>query len=365
MNKFAGILVPLKILGILVCLYFFIVGVGGMGEAFKLFGVDFAKRLVEATENPFTALFIGILATSLVQSSSTSTSIIVGMVAGGALSLEGAIYMIMGANIGTSITSMLVSLGHVNRPAELQRAFAAASVHCCFNIFAVVLLFPLELATGYLQRLSTRCADLFEGMGGMRLSNPLKAATAPVIDALATLAFGNPVILLLLTVCLTFGMLVCIVKLLRGLVLHKLEAFFDRHLFRNWKRAMGFGLFFTVAVQTSSVPTALVVPLAGTGILRLGQVYPYCLGSNLGTTTTAMLAALATGNLFAIIAAFAHFLFNVTSVLLIWSIPFLRRIPLRAAERMGEYAAKRRIFPLLMIITIYFAIPGGALLLLR
>ena len=355
----------LKIAGIVAALYLFIVGVGGMGHAFKLFGVEFAERVLTATANPFTGLFIGILATSLVQSSSTSTSIIVGMVAGGALSVEGAIFMIMGANIGTSITSVLVSLGHIHRPQELRRAFSAASVHCFFNLTCVAILFPIEIATGFLGRTAKVCADAFTGLGGMRLSNPLKAATEPSVEAIAWLVRDHPILMLIVTIALTYGMLILIVKLLRSLVLKKLEYFFDTHLFANWRRAMLFGLVLTFAVQTSSVPTALVVPLAGAGVLRLIQVYPYCLGSNMGTTMTAMLAALATGQQTAVIAAFAHLLFNIVGILIIWPIPAIRAIPLRVAEKMGELAFRKRLVPVVALALIYFVIPALVLLIIR
>ncbi|MCC5808462.1 MAG: Na/Pi symporter [Opitutales bacterium] len=348
----------LKIVGIVFALYFFIVGVGGMGHAFKLFGVAFAEQLLAATSNPFKALCIGILATSLVQSSSTSTSIIVGMVAGGALSGQAAVFMIMGANIGTSITSMLVSLGHIHRKQELERAFSVASVHCFFNLSAVAILFPIEWKTGLLSRAASGSADLFAGLGGMRLSNPLKAATEPTIEAIAFLCMNNGWIMLIVTVSLTYGMLVCIVKLLRGMVLHRMEQFFDTHLFRNSGRAMAFGLLLTFAVQTSSVPTALVVPLAGAGILRLAQVYPYCLGSNMGTTMTAMLAALATGSDVAVKAAFAHLLFNILGILLIWPIPAVRRIPMKVAEFMGKRAHDNRYVPPAVILLLYFLVPA-------
>ncbi len=355
----------LKVAGIVAALYLFVVGVGGMGHAFQLFGANFAERVLMATANPFTGLFIGILATSLVQSSSTSTSIIVGMVAGGALSVEGAIFMIMGANIGTSITSVLVSIGHINRPQELRRAFSAASVHCFFNLTCVALLFPLEIMTGMLARLAGVSARIFEGVGGMRLSNPLKAATEPAIETIAWIVRDHPILMLIVTVVLTYSMLILIVKLLRSLVLKKLEYFFDTHLFANWRRAMLFGVILTFAVQTSSVPTALVVPLAGAGILRLIQVYPYCLGSNMGTTMTAMLAALATGSNIAVIAAFAHLLFNVIGILLVWPVPAIRAIPVRVAEYMGELAYRNRLVPVAALALIYFAIPAVVLLLIR
>ena len=91
----------------------------------KLLGGDFANTVMATTSNPLTALFIGILATTLFQSSSTTTSLIVGMVSGGALTLSGAIPMIMGANIGTTVTNTIISIGYINRDKEFQRAFSA------------------------------------------------------------------------------------------------------------------------------------------------------------------------------------------------------------------------------------------------
>jgi len=353
----AKLVVPAKMVAIVGAIYLFIVGVSGMGEAFGLFGRGFAEAVLDATGNPITGLFLGILATSLVQSSSTSTSIIVGMVAGGVITLEGAIPMIMGANIGTSITAMLVSIGHINRPAEFQRAFGAASSHMIFNLMAVVLLFPIEMATGMLATISTLAANLFENAGGMRLSNPLKAATAPMIKLLTAAVFGQAWLLLVVTVLLTFTMLVTIVKLLRSMVLAKVEVLFDRHIFRTWPRAMLFGLVLTVVVQTSSIPTSLVVPLAAAGVIKLGQVYPFNLGSNLGTTLTAVLAALATGNEVAITVAFSHVLFNIIGILAICAVPVIRRLPMRLAERLAVVGTRHRAVAVGVIFGVYFIVP--------
>jgi len=358
-------LVAAKIIGVFVCLYLFIVGVSGMGEAFKMFGGGFARMVFDATANPFAALMMGILATSLVQSSSTSTSIIVGMVAGDVLSVQAAIPMIMGANIGTTLTAMLVSLGHINRPLEFQRAFGAALLHLMFNLVAVAILFPLEITTGFLSTLATGGQGLFENVGGMRLTNPLKAATGPVIGLLEILAFGNAVLLLIITIVLTYAMLVGIVKLLRSLVLSRIESFFDKVLFLNWRRAMFFGFVLTVAVQSSSIPTALAIPLAGAGVLKLIQVYPFNLGANVGTTITAMLAALATGESAPVIAAFAHVIFNILGILLIWSIPPVRALPLRAAEYFARNGSHKRFLPVGVIAGVYFVIPLVFIILLN
>lgn len=351
-------LVVVRILAIIGSLYLFVVGVGGMGFAFKLFGREFTEQVLTTTAAPVVGLFIGVLATSLVQSSSTSTSVIIGVVAGGAITLEGAIPMIMGANIGTTLTSALVALGHINRPIEFRRAFSAASLHIIFNLLAVLILFPLELATGFLRRGATILAGIFQNVGGMQIADPLSAATDPAIELLAFIVGRHPIALLILTLLLTFAMLVSIVKLLRGLVLQKIEGFFDTHLFKNARRAMLFGLVLTVAVQTSSIPTSLVIPLAGAGVLRLVQVFPFSVGSNIGTTITAMLAALATANITAITVAFCHFLFNIFGLIFIWSIPPIRRIPLRLAEIVAEFTMRNRSIPVILIAMLFFIIPA-------
>ncbi len=347
----------IKILSIFVFLYLFIVGIGAMGHSFKLFGKEFSERILTTTSSPLVGLFIGILATSLVQSSSTTTSIVVGMVAGGAISIQGAIPIVMGANIGTTITNIIVSIGHITRKAEFRRAFAAAIMHDFFNLIAVAVLFPLELATGFLGRTASLLAQAFEGIGGMTVGSPLKAATKPAITFLAEIVSHQPVLLLILAVLLIFAVLAGIVKILRSLVLRKISTFFDEHLFKTAARAFLFGVVLTALVQSSSITTSLVIPLVGAGLLRLTQVFPYSLGANVGTTVTAMLAALSTANVAAITVAFAHLIFNLSGILIIWPIKKIRRLPIVMAEFAADTAIKNRFLPLVYILFIFFIIP--------
>jgi sodium-dependent phosphate cotransporter len=140
---------PLALVGLL---FAFFLGLDLMGLSFKLFGKGFAEMLIERTANPFVGLLVGILATSLVQSSSTTTSMTVGLVAAGALTIDGAIPIIMGANIGTSVTNTLVSMAQITRREEFRRAFAGATLHDFFNLLTVLILFPLELSFHVLRR---------------------------------------------------------------------------------------------------------------------------------------------------------------------------------------------------------------------
>lgn len=338
----------------LLLLYGFFVSIALMGDSFKFFGRGFAEQLLTTTSNPFVGLLIGILATSLVQSSSTITSMTVALVAGGALSVPGAIPLIIGANVGTSVTNSLVSLAHIGRPAEFQRAFAAATVHDFFNLSAVLILFPLELTTGFLGHAAAYLGRRFEAAGGLELVDPIGLVVDPATDFVAVVTSESGLLMLIIAVVLLFVTLTYLVSNLRVLVIARVEAFFDTILFKSAIRALLFGLILTVMVQSSSITTSLAVPLAGAGLLTLEQIFPFTLGANLGTTITAMLAAMVTGVENAVIVAFAHVLFNVFGVVIIWPI---RRIPMGLATFLAALSMRSRLIPIVYILTVFFLVP--------
>ena len=203
MNK--NILIFQKVVGVILSLYLFLVGINGLSSGIKQLGGDFAKGIMTATGDPFISLFIGILATTLFQSSSTTTSLIVGMVSGGAITLTGAIPMIMGANIGTTVTNTIVSIGHIKRGNEFKRAFAASTVHDFFNILAVLILFPLEIAFGLIEKTSTGLGTILFGSISTDevFKSPIKAAIKWGTKFLESLSFDNNGIYIFLSVLLT------------------------------------------------------------------------------------------------------------------------------------------------------------------
>jgi sodium-dependent phosphate cotransporter len=355
----------LQIVTLLALLYSFLVSIGLLGKAFKLFSGGFVGDLIQSAENPVVGLFEGILVTTLVQSSSTTTSLVVALVASGTMPVSAAIPVIMGANIGTSVTNTLVSLGHVARGREFERAFAASTIHDFFNITAVAILFPLQVTTDILGRMSTAMADAFGNVGGLTFASPLKLITGPVVSGIADRLHDHPWMLLILALVVMFGSLRYLVKVLRSLVLKRVEQFFDRTLFRNAAMAMTFGLVVTTLVQSSSITTSLAVPLAGAGLLTLRQIFPYTLGANVGTTVTAILAALSVGELSAVTVAFAHLLFNVLGIAIIWPIPAIRNIPLRASERFATVAAANPWVPFVYILVCFYALPFTVIWMLR
>ena len=365
-----------KIAAIFAILYLFLVSIGMIGTGFKGLGRGFAEQLMSSNAAPLIGLFIGILATSLIQSSSTTTSIVVGMVAAGTfgedpiLAVATAIPYIMGANIGTSITNTIVSLGHIANKNEFRRAFEASIVHDFFNALSVLILFPLQLYFGVISKTANWMASLFLGAGTFTFKSPVKMMTKPAVDAIKDFFKMQDIInhnwlLIFAALILLFISLRYLTVLIRSLVMERLEAFFDSHIFKTWLRAMAFGIFITILVQSSSITTSLVVPLAGAGILQLRQIFPYTLGANIGTTITALLASLVAGTHAPLAVAFGHLAFNIYGILLIWPIEKIRNIPIKMSEKFAAVAVRNRMIPIVYILVVFFLIPLTLIFIVR
>jgi sodium-dependent phosphate cotransporter len=358
-------------------LFLFLVGVNGLGGGFELVGEDLLDSFFAATENPFIGLMIGILATTLVQSSSVTTASIVGFVAAplNPLPVANAVPMIMGANIGTTVTNTVASLAHIGRKEEFRRAFAVATCHDFFNYMAVLVLLPLELATGYLRKSATALAGMLGGVGGADYDSPIKGAislgTHPLEWIAHTLGPTDgwaALILILLSGGLIFASLMSIVSLMRSAMKSRVEALVSKALGRTPLLAMAVGAIATVMVQSSSITTSLMVPLAGAGVLTLSQAFPVTLGANIGTTVTALLAALAATGEYAgagLTIALVHLLFNLSGTLLIYTWEPIRNIPLRMAQGMADLAIKSRGLAIAYVLVLFYLVPAAFALLNR
>lgn len=347
----------LRPLVFLAVLFAFFLAIDLLGLSFSLFGKGFSTMLVERTSNPFVGLFVGILATALVQSSSTTTSLTVALVAADALTVAGAIPIIMGANIGTSVTNILVSLGHMTRRTEFERAFAGASVHDLFNLLAVAVLLPFEIATGLLARSSIVLASAAGGIGGLELFDPIRTVIRPVSLAIAELLGRTPLLVLAAALVLLFVALKLLVDFLRAIMSGRAEQVLHRTLFRSATAAVTAGLVMTVMVQSSSITTSVMVPLVAAGVVTLEQVFPFTIGANIGTTVTAIIAALATGSAEALTVAFAHLLFNLAGAAILFVPPPTRAIPLALARALGRMAVRNRIYGILYVLIVFFILP--------
>lgn len=348
--------------------YAMLLAVGMIGSGFKTATGGQAKELFAFASNPFLGLIIGTVCTALIQSSSTVTSIIVGLVAGG-LPVGTAIPMIMGANIGTTITNTLVSMGHVRDKQEFRRAFEAATVHDFFNLFAVMLFLPLEIMTGVLEKVSNAIAQFMAGGTSMSMKgvNFIKPLTKPVIGAAKNLFSFLPaelggIALIIFGVVIIFMAITYLGKLLRRLMVGRAREILHAAIGRNASSGIFSGALVTVLVQSSSTTTSLMVPLVGSGVFTMRDIYPFTLGANIGTCVTALLAATAVSGAFGVFAlqiALVHLLYNTLAVAVIFGIGILRELPPRCAEWLAGVACCRKRYAISYVLGAFFVFPAG------
>jgi sodium-dependent phosphate cotransporter len=355
----------LKWMQLLFLIYIILLAVSVIGDGFKLATGEHATALFEFAQNPLLGLIIGMTATALIQSSSTVTSIIVAMVAGG-LPIGIAIPMVMGANIGTSITNTIVSLGHITNKNEFQRAFSAATVHDFFNMLCVLIFLPLEIAFGFLEKISS---TVITWLGKIQTSgtgfNPVKAITEPFAERLASLVsplseLMGGMILAVAGVGLIIFAITFIGKTMKSLMVGKAKNVLHHAIGKGPVTGIFSGTIVTVMVQSSSTTTSLVVPLVGNGILKTRDIYPFTLGANIGTCITALIASLAVTGEFALVAlqiALVHLIYNVLGVAVVFGIKFLREIPLKFAEGLSQRVAEQKILGFAYIASVFFVMP--------
>uniref|UniRef100_A0A8C1C882 Sodium-dependent phosphate transport protein 2A n=1 Tax=Cyprinus carpio carpio TaxID=630221 RepID=A0A8C1C882_CYPCA len=423
---------------LLLFLYMFICSLDILSSAFQLAGGKVAGDIFKdnaVLSNPVAGLVVGILVTVLVQSSSTSTSIVVSLVSSGLLDVGSAIPIIMGSNIGTSVTNTIVALMQAGEREEFKRAFAGATVHDCFNWLSVLVLLPLEAITGVMRLMSGAVVESFNIVTGENGPELLKVITEPltkriiqldkaVIVGIATgqevlrnkslikvwcqtrimvknvsimpsenstvqttslhmhsekcthlfvetglsdLAVG--LILLASSLLVLCTCLLLLVKFLNSLLQGQVAKAIQKIINADFPFPFGWltgylailvGAGMTFVVQSSSVFTSAITPLIGIGVISIERAYPLTLGSNIGTTTTAILAALASpGDKLAAAfqVALCHFIFNVLGILLWYPVP-LSRLPIRMARFLGEQTAKYRWFAVLYLILCFLLLPS-------
>ena len=381
-------------------LWGFLVNLSLVGIGFKLLGGKDSAGMFSKVKNPFSAMMSGILATVLVQSSSTSTSIIIAIVGAGMMSSDIAIPMIMGANIGTTVTNTLLSLAYFKNTDQYKRGFAGACVHDLFNFLTVAVLLPLQWATKFLSVMTWEMAKHQQPYEGDRETwKGVKPITSPITNKIAIYdkkvakAFSlnkcdikdgiNPCEKPLLKsgilkdwglsdnnaggVCLAVSIpilclcLILLVKLLKGILQGTARRRFQKAIDYNPYLSMLIGCGMTILFQSSSVTTSVLTPLCAMGAITLEQMLPLTLGANVGTTVTGLLSAfVATSNpAEALQVALAHLFFNIMGVMIWYPHEKLRNIPLKGAEKLGEMAEKNRTMPFLYVGTAFFALPAA------
>ncbi|MEL6130592.1 MAG: Na/Pi symporter [Cyanobacteria bacterium J06633_23] len=354
--------------GVLLAIYGLFASIDLLNIGFQSILGPQAEGLLTLASNPWLGLVLGILATALVQSSSIVTALLVALVAAG-LPIATAIPMVMGANLGTTITNTLVSLGYIGNDDDFERGFAAATIHDCFNLIALFLFFPLELLLHPLQKLSQwlLAQSAAISFAPVDFVSPVDWLTQPPrrliiygVNSLSgpwdsLLLFGTSVGGLMISVT-TLGWL-----LKRWLDTPAKEAIYWVTGHGSSLGGLATGAGVTALLQSSSMTTSLMVPLAGAGLVTLTDIYPFVLGANIGTCITALLATLAVKSPVAFQLALVHLSYNLLAVTIIYGVPPLRVVPLTMAQQLAATARRYRIVAVAYVIGLFFMVPFLAL----
>ena len=336
----------------------FLLAIDLMIYALSSIGLGAAQELIKIADIPFISLFIGLLTTALIQSSSTVTSIAVAMVASGTISLDMGIFVIMGANIGTTLTSDIISLSYITNKNKFRLALSAAVVHDFFNIFTTIIIFPLEY---YYKILSgsamyiTRMLGVKQPTPDMVVSKPVYSVTKPLTVGIADL-INNDWIIAIMGILLLFAAIKLFSTYSYKLLIGKSKDKMKSYIFSNPFKSFSWGLLFTGALQSSSITTSLSVPLVATRKVSLSSVFPFIMGANIGTTITALLAAIFKSEA-AVSLAIAHLVFNFIGVLIFLPFTKIRNFPVDLARRFGLLASDNRLIGFFYIILTFFLIP--------
>lgn len=332
-------------------------------------GADTVSRLFDLATNPFIGLLIGILATASIQSSTTITTLTVAAVGTGGVSVPVAIPIILGANIGTTITASIVSFSYLGNRANFRRAFTSASLHTWFNLTFVMIAFTLELIFHPLQRFSDLVSDSLVGGGATTTGRGLFTLFAPLIDTVGVDGLLGrllpPGVAAVAGILIGTALVLTAVRILNA-QLSVLTAAATRTLLERSSGAsdaLGVlsGTAVTAAVQASSVTVSSLLPFAVSKSLKLREILALTLGANVGTTLMALLTALAVpGSLgsYAIQAALVHVTFNTVGTLLVMLIRPLREWLIRLAELSGRLAAWGYSYAALTLFVGFFCLPA-------
>ncbi|MDO5635341.1 MAG: Na/Pi symporter [Micrococcus sp.] len=359
-------------------IWLMITAVSAIGSGFSMSAGDNAPELFQFAENPIVGLMIGVAATVLTQSSSTSTAITVGMVAGG-LPIEIAIPILFGANMGTTVTSTLVSLGMARDREMFRKGFSAASLHDMYNLTALLIFLPLEMMFGLLAKISGWLADqtagddagpigvVFDIMGDSVdvITGPGTELLEWAVSPLGELWGG--IALIVIGVALILAVIRFIGMMMKYLLVGTAEKIFHNAIGRGPVSGVLSGTLITVLVQSSSTTTSLAVPLAATGKFSLKQIFGFIVGANIGTTLTALIAAFGFSGVeahAALQAAYVHMFYNVLAAITILSIPFLKDVPVWGAKWLGDLGAKNKLYVAAWVLGVFVIIPGLVILLM-
>lgn len=425
-KKESNLIIGLKLFAIFSTLYFFMWSSSILSQAFNLTSYHYAGHFIRTSgflQNPLIGLMVGIITTVVFQSSGAVTSVLVTIVGSGVLNVRQSIPIIMGANLGTSVTNTVVSLIVYRKKENFEIAMTAGIVHDMYNMMSVVFMLPIELLLHPLEYTSIWMLNLFGTSSHTEIGELqfLSYLVKPLVDVVimidkektsnldpnvivpsnislvkrccnserrgneticnecfslfSKLDFSDNVVCILLLVIAMVTLFTCLIfvvrvtkSLLGGKLLNWVAKLARQEYKFPYSMFVGYifilvGMIITIILHSSGVFTSMLVPLAGGDVLNLMQIYELTLGSNVGTTTTGILAALSAQSKYplqTLQVALCHFIFNVAGILMFYSFPHTT-LPIWASKRFGTLSAKSMWFSIGYLVIVFLVAPAVTL----
>lgn len=348
--------VVLRVLQIIFAIFFFLFAIKLLVASLGDFSNLLQANILTTTLDPFVGLFIGLLATAIIQSSSTTSTMTVAMVATGTLTIQESVPIILGANIGTTLTSTIVALGFISDKLAFRKAISAGVIHDFYNIALVIILFPLELYYGVLSNTSIYLQELLLGDGQIESSFKFDKMFDFGITRVVVEAINNRLIMMILALVILFASIKLLTSVIQKSIIGGSKNKLQRFIFEKPWKSFGWGVAVTSAIQSSSVATSLVVPLVATQKLKVRSAFPFIIGANLGTTITALIAASFSSRI-ALSIALTHLIVNLFGAVLFMSFGRLRDYLVRFTKGFSVVITRRRALGLVYILLTFFLIP--------
>ncbi|MBD3389122.1 MAG: hypothetical protein GF416_08545 [Candidatus Altiarchaeales archaeon] len=335
-------------------MYLFIWSLSGLKESWVLaFAADGKEGLARSyidrmTDNPLSALCLGVLATALVQSSSGVVAVTIATVAAGGMTVQQSVPLIMGANIGTTVTCVIVTLGYAIRKREFSKAVPVALLNDVVKTLTVAFLFLVELYTNVLSDSAVYVADILGGLpildfflGGF--PDLLDVVIDPILKPVQSVfvAFFNGSIYSAVSLgVMSFAVLILGLEMMGNAAENAIRGRASHYVhlaFKTPRRGLFLGTSFASLLQSSSVATSLAIPFTASGKISLKEVYPYLLGCNIGTTIDpGQIASYVKFGVMGLNVGLVHVFINVFSVCLWFGVPGLANIPLKLTKALSD-----------------------------
>lgn len=340
----------LKFIGLL---YLFIFAIELIKKVTASFSIDI-KYFLMHNLNPIKSIAVGWFTTALVQSSDVTGTITAAFAGNNLITLSTAVYILIGASLGTTITALIISLITSSRhKKDFRHGFEIGLSYAIYSGLLVIIVLFLEYFFKFFSKTSFFLASRLQGtISKLRIPNLTETITSPFVN----LFFNhlNKIVLLIIG----FGILIFVLRFLGRSIIdllggeEKAQKIIGKSFSSKYK-AYILGFVVTAIVFSSSITVGLLVPLAAAELISLRKAIPFILGADVGTFSSVFLASVMIGKVNALAASITFVLFGIVGGIIFFpNTNLLYKLTKYVSKRLIKISRKKALIVLLLFILI-------------